>query len=262
MSELPEGLIVVAKRDCPTCALIEPLLREMAGAGPLTVYSQDDPEFPAGVSGSIFDRTLEHSFRLGIEIVPTVIRVERGRETARTYGWDRAEWRTITGIGTLGEGLPALRPGCGSKTLDPGVAERLAVRYGATPLKSRRIEVAELEDEMEACFERGWSDGLPVVPPTEERVWRMLQGTSRAADEVVGIVPPDLAPCTVEKVAINAVLAGCKPEYLLVVLAAVEAALIDEFCMHGLLCTTMFAGPMVVVNGPIAKAIGDRKSVV
>ena len=256
MSELPEGLIVVAKRDCPTCALIEPLLREMAGAGPLTVYSQDDPEFPAGVSGSIFDRTLEHSFRLGIEIVPTVIRVERGRETARTYGWDRAEWRTITGIGTLGEGLPALRPGCGSKTLDPGVAERLAVRYGATPLKSRRIEVAELEDEMEACFERGWSDGLPVVPPTEERVWRMLQGTSRAADEVVGIVPPDLAPCTVEKVAINAVLAGCKPEYLPVVLAAVEAALIDEFCMHGLLCTTMFAGPMVVVNGPIAKAIG------
>jgi hypothetical protein len=84
----------------------------------------------------------------------------------------------------------------------------------------------------------------------------MLQGTTRAPDEVIGIIPPDLAPCTVEKVAINAVMAGCKPEYLPVVLAAVEAALIDEFCMHGLLCTTMFAGPMVVVNGPIARKIG------
>jgi hypothetical protein len=84
----------------------------------------------------------------------------------------------------------------------------------------------------------------------------MLQGTKRSPDEVIGLIPPDLNPCTVEKVAINAVMAGCKPEYLLVVLAAVEAALIDEFCMHGLLCTTMFAGPMVVVNGPIARRIG------
>jgi len=109
---------------------------------------------------------------------------------------------------------------------------------------------------MESCFERGWSDGLPVVPPTEIRVVRMLAGTSRDPAEVLGSVPPDLQPCTVEKVAINAVMAGCKPEYLPVVIAAVEACLIDEFCMHGLLATTWFSGPMVIVNGPIAKAIG------
>jgi hypothetical protein len=84
----------------------------------------------------------------------------------------------------------------------------------------------------------------------------MLAGTHRDPKEILGMVPPDLQPCTIEKVAINAVLAGCKPEYLPVVIAAVEASLIDEFCMHGLLATTWFSGPMVIVNGPITKAIG------
>ena len=140
--------------------------------------------------------------------------------------------------------------------LEPGMAERLAVRFGDAKIAARRIEVAPLEDEIEACFERGWSDGLPVVPPTEVRVVRMLAGTTRAPDEIIGRVPPNLATCTVEKVAINAVMAGCKPEYMPVVLAAVEAALIPDFCMHGLLCTTHFAGPLVIVNGPVTKAIG------
>jgi hypothetical protein len=89
----------------------------------------------------------------------------------------------------------------------------------------------------------------------------MLRGTERAADEVVGLIPPNQAPCTVEKVAINAVMAGCKPEYMPVVLAAVEAALIDDFCLHGLLATTYFSGPVVVVNGPVTKAIGMNSGV-
>jgi hypothetical protein len=72
----------------------------------------------------------------------------------------------------------------------------------------------------------------------------------------VGDIPPDYAPCTVEKVAINAVLAGCKPEYLPVVLTAVEAALTPDFGLHGVLATTNFIGPVVMVNGPIARAIG------
>ena len=66
-------------------------------------------------------------------------------------------------------------------------------------------------------------------------------------------MPPDLAPCTVEKVAINAVMAGCKPEYLPVVLAAVEAACSDDFNTHGVLATTMPAGPVLIVNGPIRR---------
>jgi hypothetical protein len=102
---------------------------------------------------------------------------------------------------------------------------------------------------------------LPVVPPTPGRVYSMLQGTTRAPDEVLGLMPPDLVPCTVEKVAVNAVMAGCKPEYMPLVLAAVEAALIDEFGMHGLLCTTMFAGPLILVNGPAAKRVGMNSGV-
>ncbi|MEM7469624.1 MAG: thioredoxin, partial [Pseudomonadota bacterium] len=102
----------------------------------------------------------------------------------------------------------------------------------------------------------GWSDGLPLVPPTEARVYRMLQGTKRDPQEVLGEAPPNLVPCTVEKVAINAVMAGCKPEYLPVVIAAVEAALDPAYCMHGLLATTWFSGPMIIVNGPIRQAIG------
>ncbi len=256
MSNLPDGLIVVAKRDCPTCVLVAPVLGELARSGPLTVYSQDDPSFPETVQGVIYDSSFETSWDLGIEIVPTLIRMEGGREVDRTYGWDRVEWRRVSGQTAIGESLPMMRPGCGSKHLDPDVADFVAARFGARRLVARRIEVSVQEDEVEACHARGWTDGLPVVPPTEARVVRMLEGTSRAPDEVLGLVPPDFSPCTVEKAAINAVMAGCRPEHLPVVIAAIEAALTEEFCMHGVLCTTMFCGPMIVVNGPIAAAVG------
>src|SRR5437764_132278 len=103
--------------------------------------------------------------------------------------------------------------------------------------------------------------GLPVVPPTPARVLRMLEGTMRHPAEVVAVVGPDFADCTVEKAAVNAVMAGCRPEYFPVVLAAVEAACTDEFNMHGLLCTTWFCGPVVIVNGPIATEIGMNSGV-
>jgi len=114
---------------------------------------------------------------------------------------------------------------------------------------------------VEALYDRGWTDGLPLVPPTEARVLRMLEGTSRAADEVVALVPPNLVECTVEKVAVNSVMAGCRPEYLPVVLAALEAVCTDEFNMHGILATTMGVGPVLVVNGPITAEIGMNSGV-
>jgi len=118
-----------------------------------------------------------------------------------------------------------------------------------------------MKDEAEAMFQRGWTDGLPVVPPTKARVLAMLEGTTRSPEEVIALTPPNLAECTVEKVAINAVLAGCRPEYLPVVLAAVEAVCTDEFNMHGIVATTMGVGPVLVVNGPIAQRIGMNSGV-
>src|SRR5205823_66788 len=166
-------------------------------------------------------------------------------------------WEKFTGVTGLGVGLPEYRPGCGAKAVEPDVA----ARFAGEALRSRRVELAEAEDDAEAMFDRGWTDGLPVVPPTPERVAKMLLGTSRSPDDVVAVVPPDLVECTVEKVAVNAVLSGCRPEYLPVVLAAVEAACTDEFNMHGLLCTTWFSGPVIMVNGPIAKEIGMNSGV-
>ena len=255
---IPDGLVVVVKRECPTCVVVEPVLRQLGDVlgARLTVYSQDDPSFPAGVAGVVDDGELEVSWHLDLTTVPTLLRVEGGMEKERLVGWDRSRWEAFTGVAGLGPGLPDYQPGCGSRHLDPGIAERLEVRFRAGLLQSRRVHLAEMEDEMEAMWDRGWTDGLPVVPPTETRVLAMLHGTSREPDEVVATVPPNLAPATVEKVAINAVMAGCRPEYLPVVLSAVEAVCTDEFNMHGVLATTWFAGPVIVVNGPVSRAIG------
>lgn len=256
---LRDGFLAVVKQDCPTCRLVVPVLEEIARERRLVVATQDDPSFPdAGVTD---DTSLELSLAFDIETVPTLLRVEDGEVVDRTVGWSRDLWEKLVGVAPLGEGLPDHRPGCGSRTLDLDVVEALRAREAASTLCSRRVVLGSQEDDIEACIERGWSDGLPVVPPTPDRVARMLEGTTRAAAEVVSVVPPDLVECTVEKVAVNAVLAGCKPEYLPVVLACVEAACTDEFNMHGLLATTYFSGPVIVVNGPIAKAIGMNSGV-
>jgi hypothetical protein len=105
-------------------------------------------------------------------------------------------------------------------------------------------------------FDQGFSDGLPLIPPTPERVVRMLSGTARDPQEVVGVVAPNMGEATVEKVAINAVMAGCRPEYMPVVLAAMEAVCTDEYNIHGVMATTMGASPVLVVNGPVRHRLG------
>jgi hypothetical protein len=141
------------------------------------------------------------------------------------------------------------------------VAEKLEAKHKGGTLVSRKIEFTETEDPVELAYARGWTDGLPVVPPTDERVLAMLKGTTRKPNEVVGKIPPFLAECTVEKVAINAVMAGCKPEYMPVLLAAIEAALEPVFTLHGVLATTYFSSPIIVVNGPVAKKIGMNSGI-
>jgi len=104
--------------------------------------------------------------------------------------------------------------------------------------------------------DRRWSDGLPVVPPTVERVERMLRHTQRARDEVVAQVAPGFGDATIKRIAINAVLAGCDPEYLPILIAATEAVAAPEFNLQGIQATTNPVAVWVIVNGPLAGRLG------
>ena len=258
--QLPDGLVAIVKQDCETCRMVVPVLRQLRDAAGLTVYTQDDPGFPDDPV-ALHDADLAVSWHHEIEAVPTLIRVVDGAEVERTFGWLRSDWETLTGVAGLGPELPSMRPGCGSKSVDPDLVDELRARHGGSALRSRRIEVADAEDDIEMMFTRGWTDGLPVVPPTEARVLAMLEGTTRAPEEVVATVPPDLVDVTVEKVAIAAVMAGCKPEYLPWVLTTIEAVCTDEFNMHGLLATTMPVGPVIVCSGPGTRKIGMNSGI-
>ncbi len=283
VSEIPATgtLLFFFKHDCDTCDLTAPLLvrlHDALGASGLRFVgvSQDDPGhttvfvdrhqlgFPVAL-----DTELHVSDNYGFDAVPALVLLGPAREVLASYeGFARADLAGLIEraaaqcgaetppIVVEGDGLPEMRPGCGSKAHDPDVAQRLAVRRGAATLGARRVRVPVDDDPFEFLAAQGLGDGLPVVPPTEERVLRMLEGTSRSPSDVVAHVPPNLAPATVEKVAINAVMAGCLPEYLPVVIAAAEAACTDEFNLHGVLATTYFATPVIVVNGPIRDEIG------
>lgn len=101
-------------------------------------------------------------------------------------------------------------------------------------------------DPIEVCYERGWTDGLPVVPPTVERAEAMLAGTTLARDVVVARIPPSWAEATTEKIAINSVMAGCRPDYLPVVIAAARAMTHPSLNLNGMQCSTHLATPLVV----------------
>src|SRR5487761_2035847 len=271
------ALLCFVKEDCPTCVLSMPLIEAAAkafgGAMDIFVIGQEAAgnallvERFGLTAPMLDDSALRVSFAYEIDTVPTIILADAvGNELEQFVGFSKADWQALYQrliSVTLApapvadwSSYPDWRPGCGSKSVEPGIAERLAAAAEGSPLRARRIEIGEADDAFEFMFEQGLTDGLPVVPPTPERVLRMLGGTKRDAQEVLGLVPPNLAPVTIEKVAINAVMAGCKPEYLPVVLAAVEAILDEQFNMHGVLATTHFPAPVIIVNGPIRDRIG------
>jgi hypothetical protein len=119
------------------------------------------------------------------------------------------------------------------------------------------FEFAGAYDEIDAHYqERGWTDGLPIVPPTEARVHAFLAATDRSPREVLGVLPPRQGEATIEKIAINAVMAGCRPEYFPVILAGIEALADPLFNLDSVQATTHPVAPLLVVNGPIAREIG------
>ena len=267
--------------DCATCDLTAPLVERLHGALALeglrvVGVSQDAAVETAGFVDRhglsfavVLDTDLAVSAEYGFDAVPALVLAGTDRRVLCSFeGFVKRDLLELTRLAATACGaatpevvrdadqLPEHRLGCGSKAHDPDVARRLVVRRGATTLGARRVRVPVGDDPFEFMAAQGLDDGLPVVPPTEARVRRMLQGTTRAASEVVAHVPPNLAPATVEKIAVNAVMAGCRPEYLPVVIAATEAACTDAFNLHGVLATTYFATPVIVVNGPIRDRIG------
>src|SRR5207244_3250910 len=124
-------------------------------------------------------------------------------------------------------------------------------------LKSARLEfensLEAIEDDL---YQKGCTDGLPIIPPTEARVARMIAFNNLDPQQVIAAkIAPQNGEATVEKIAINAVMAGCRPEHLPVVIAAVEAMTSDGFDLFGVQATTHPCAMLVLVNGPIAKTL-------
>ncbi len=119
-----------------------------------------------------------------------------------------------------------------------------------------RADEPAIEDLIEAYDERGWTDGLPVVPPTEKSIAAMLAGAGLEADRVLGEIPGRNVAVVAEKVAINAVMAGCRPECLPVVVGAIRALCDPRFAYHGPASSTGGSAMVLIVNGPIARRLG------
>jgi hypothetical protein len=113
-----------------------------------------------------------------------------------------------------------------------------------------------LEEPFEELFARGVTDGLPVIPPTRARVEAAIAASGRPGDELIALVAPALGRATVERIAVNAVMAGCRPEYMPVVIAGVEALCDEGFSLVGVSGTTDAIAPVFIVNGPIRGTLG------
>jgi len=271
------SLVCFVKEDCPTCREVMPVLAAFADAftghldfhvigqtaqGNATLQDTFTPPFSL-----LDDSSLKVSFASDIDTVPTLFFCdEAGGPVQTLVGFVRDEWQSLSAEVAARTGgaapqldwsaLPDWRPGCGSLSVDPLLADRLRAESENSPLRARRIEIGNQDDEVEFMFDQGFSDGLPLVPPTPERVLRMLSGTRRDPQEVLAVMPPNMGEVTVEKVAINAVMAGCKPEYMPVINTVVQAICTDEYNIHGVMATTMGASPVIVVNGPIRERLG------
>ncbi len=263
------AVVLFVTEDCPTCAMT---LRRLAapaqalgGAGVSVAAVFEDPlevaartARRAGFGGIVLSEPApyEVSGAYQLQSVPTTVLIGAdGSLLARVVGWDRegleellARAGRAAGVAapSLTDEHPECKPGCAAKsTYDP---RTLAL-----------VDAAGAHDELEEMFHREWSDGLPVIPPTRERVAAMLGGHDPA--ESLGEVPPALGEATLERVASCAVLAGCRPEYFPVVVAAAQAALEPAFNLNGQAVTTQPAGQLVILNGPAREALGLNSSI-
>ena len=123
-------------------------------------------------------------------------------------------------------------------------------------LTSQIFEADDLEAAVEFCYQQKWTDGLPVVPPTRGAIERIIAYLGRDPAQIVGTVPPRNGIATIEKIAINCAMAGCKPEYVPIVIAALEAVLEERFNLNGVQTTTHSCAPLCIVSGPAVRTLG------
>ena len=132
---------------------------------------------------------------------------------------------------------------------------------GNMRLTSSVVEMNDAFEAIETFYERGWSDGLPIVPPTENAVDRFLQAADLEPGHVLGTEPVKGGVATAEKVAINSIMAGCRPEYMPVITAAVEAITAEEFNLHAITASTMGASILVLISGPAVTELGVNSGI-
>lgn len=266
-------LLAFFQSDCPTCRLIVPYLNALAkGSVPLTGISQDGDaetrDFVRQTAAAFpveLDIGLERSKALDLVTVPSLVVVDDAGKPIRIEpGFDKQSINEIAAffghapVATPYDGLPASKPGCSSRHLEilaEGESAPALDAFAQQGALALELNVADSEDPVEYCF-RTFHDALPVVPPTRERIARMLSGTSIDPLEVIGRIPPCYGEATVQKIAANAVMAGCTPEMMRVLIPLVRAVCDERFNAHGVQATTQFAAPLIVMNGPIRKELG------
>ena len=128
--------------------------------------------------------------------------------------------------------------------------------FTKSQLQSATYELADALDVNELYQQKGWADGLPIVPPTEERVHEFLESARLAPNDIIGVESVRQRPLTAEKVAINAVMAGCLPTYMAVIVAVLQAMSDEEFNLHGSTASTGGSAPLIIVNGPVRTVLG------
>ncbi len=268
--------------DCPSCRLSVPYLKRLADW-------LDDSAAVVGISQDPADVTREIVSRLGIDFpvlldadlsvsrlydplaVPTLFLLDcDGRIVRHHTGFEKASLNALAGaLATLlgkqavtitdpYDGAPESKPGCVSRHREeasPGEAAPALDLYAEEGPPASRIEVSGDRDLFDTCVAEGFTDPLPVVPPTLERVERMIETSGLPPTRVIAQVPPNYGFATVEKVAANAVMAGCRPEMMPVLMTALRAACDERFNLHGVQGTTHIAAPLMIVNGPVRREL-------
>ena len=273
-----KAVVVIFETDCPTCQLALPYLNALKQDSIQVIgLSQDDERSTREFAGQLkiaypveLDTGLKISQAYDPHNVPTFYLLDESGQVQRTLvGFDKEGLNELAAalghppIAPADDGAPNWKPGCSSRHLEPQLQDteqEKAMENGVKMLRrtgdpATRITLRDEEDPFEYCRQK-FGDALPVIPPTVEKVEAMVKTSGLAPEKVIARVPPFYGEATVEKIAANAVMAGCVPEMMRVLLPLVRAACDERFNLHGVQATTHFAAPLVMINGPVRQELG------